>query len=186
MDIKETGLLQIYTGDGKGKTTAALGLAFRAIGHGFKVCMIQFLKGTSYTGELFAAQRLFPSFKIYQFGRDCRYAPLIRDGFMSCTNCGECFLTGEEEAKMALKVAKDVIDSGEYSIVILDEVSHAIRHGFIETTQLLEIVHEGVELVMTGRDFPKELLDKADLVTEMHMVKHPFEKGIKSRRGIEY
>lgn len=197
LERREKGFIEIYTGDGKGKTTAALGLALRAVGHGFMVCMIQFLKGTSYTGELFAAQRLYPNFKIYQFGRDCRYAALIRDGFMNCTGCGECFIkegeAGEEERRivhMALEVIKDILKSREYQIVILDEVSHALHHSLVSLSELLGALREarkaGIEIVLTGRDFPPELFDEADLITEMRMVKHPFEKGVRARRGIEY
>jgi len=89
-----SGLVQVYTGDGKGKSTAALGLAFRAIGHGFKVCMIQFLKGNSYSGEFLAAQRFKPWLDFYQFGRDCPYASLLRQGQRECGGCREsCFCT---------------------------------------------------------------------------------------------
>ncbi|MEW5866696.1 MAG: cob(I)yrinic acid a,c-diamide adenosyltransferase [Bacillota bacterium] len=192
----ERGLVQVYTGDGKGKTTAALGLALRAAGHRFSVAMIQFVKGASYTGEVFAIERLYPEVQISQFGRDCRKASAIRQGLLSCRGCTECFL-GEGEiteedrelAEKALAVAYKTVASGEKDIVILDEISLAAHFGLISVDDIVGIVQAkrpSVELVLTGRHMPEEVLALADLITDMHQVRHPFEQGIVGRRGIEY
>jgi cob(I)alamin adenosyltransferase len=192
----EKGLIQVYTGNSKGKTTAALGLTLRAVGHGFKVCIIQFLKGSMYTGELFSAQRLYPNVEIYQFGKNCPYASLIKDGFMKCIGCGECFVMREkitpvdrEIVSKAVRFAEEVVLSQKYDIVVLDEISHGINVGLIDLNEVLKLLNrkpERVELVLTGRNMPEEIIEAADLVTEMVEIKHPFKKGIPSRRGIEY
>lgn len=191
-----TGLVQAYTGTGKGKTTAALGLAFRAIGHGFKVCVIQFLKGNSYSGELLTSQRLKPFIDFYQFGRDCSYSSLIRQGFMECTGCHEnCFnnvTDNAEKRELVLKAyefAGKTIFCGKYDLVILDEINNALQFDFLSVEMVLKLIKNKprfVELVLTGRDLPPEILQAADLVSEINSLKHPFDEGIKSRRGIEY
>ncbi|KAB2954295.1 cob(I)yrinic acid a,c-diamide adenosyltransferase [Heliorestis acidaminivorans] len=190
------GLVQVYTGTGKGKTTAALGLAYRAIGHGFRVCFIQFLKGSSYTGELLTSQRLKPDIDFYQFGRGCPFSSMIRSGMRKCNGCGECFFKdnkkkeeNKEFAHMALSFADDVISQAKYDLVVLDEISNALRYDFISVEQVIALIEKKpapVELVLTGRGIPEEILDHADLVSEIHARKHPLQKGIKSRRGIEY
>lgn len=190
------GLVQVYTGTGKGKTTAALGLAYRAIGHGFKVCFIQFMKGSSYCGELFTSQRLKPYIDFYQFGRGCPYSSMIRSGFMKCSGCGECFYKDkknmEENKKytlMAYEFAKEVLKKEQHDLVILDEISNALRYDLLTVPQALELIEEKpshIELVFTGRGLPPEILEAADLVSEIVAVKHPLRKGITSRRGIEY
>ncbi len=192
----EKGLIQVYTGSSKGKTTAALGLALRAIGHGFRVCMIQFLKGGAYTGELFAAQRLYPNLKILQYGITCPFSALIRQGEAKCRGCGTCFpKRGKKDeeflksARMALEAAERIISSGEYDIVILDEINNAFYFELVSVKDVLEILSKKpahVEVVLTGRNAPPEIIDFADLVTEMNIIKHPYQKGITSRRGIEY
>lgn len=190
------GLIQVYTGNSKGKTTSALGLALRAIGHGLFVCMIQFLKGGAYTGELFAAQRLYPHLIIRQYGITCPYSALIRQGEMDCQGCGKCFTekgknTEENRnlARLAFKAAEEAIYSGDYDIVILDEINHAFYFELLPVADVLALLDkkpEHVEVILTGRNAPPEIIAVADLVTDMNMVKHPFQKGIKSRRGIEY
>lgn len=193
----ERGLIQVYTGNNKGKTTAALGLALRACGHGFQVYMISFLKGSSYTGELYAAARLSPNLRIVQFGRNCPHASLIKEGFMKCTGCGECFvkrdeITGEDREKMALafRHASEIILGGEHDIVILDEILNALKYGLLEVGEVVGLLKgkpEHVEVVLTGRDAPPEIIEMAHLVTEMAGIKHPFKDyGITARRGIEY
>lgn len=190
------GLVQVYTGTGKGKTTAALGLAYRAIGHGFKVCMIQFLKGNSYCGELFTSQLLKPCIDFYQFGRDCSYSALIRQGFAACNECYEnCFKVAKDDPErkelvlMAFNFAEKTVHNGEYDLVILDEINNALLLGFLSVEKVLELIRNKprfVELVLTGRGAPPEILEAADLVSEIYPLKHPYEKGIKARRGIEY
>ena len=190
------GLVQVYTGHGKGKTTAALGLGLRAVGHGYKVRMIQFMKGTSYTGEVQAARRLAPDFEIFQFGRDCKYAERMRSGEAVCDGCGQCFVTlGNPElrdiryARQAYDLAVRTLDEAQADLVILDEISNALYYELLDAEDAANLIARrppGVELVLTGRNMPPAILDMADLVTEMRMVKHPFESGIPARRGIEY
>lgn len=192
----EKGLIQVYTGDSKGKTTAALGLVLRAVGHGFFACMIQFLKGGAYTGELFAAQRLYPNFTIRQYGITCPHSALIRQGEAKCQGCGRCFVDKGNDTEenrnlvnLAFKAAEEAVCSGDYDIVVLDEINHAFHFGFLpvaDVVALLDRKPEHVEVILTGRNAPPEIIAAADLVTEMRIVKHPFQKGIKSRRGIEY
>ena len=173
----EMGLTQVYTGNGKGKTSAALGLALRAIGWGFKVYMIQFIKGDDFKyGELHAIKRL-PDFELKAFGRG-RYItedpPLGEDVKM---------------AEKALKFARKIVDSGEYDIVILDEINVALHLKLIETDEVVELIRNKprhVELILTGRYAPSEVIDAADLVTEMIEVKHPYAQGTLGRKGIEY
>jgi len=194
--IKELGLVQVYTGEGKGKTTAALGLAFRAVGHGFRVHIIQYLKGRNYAGELFSAQKLAPNLTISQFGRGCRISALIQQGYKKCTGCGNCFIKDRgvdkedfEFIEMAMGQAWDFVDNRKCDILVLDEIGNAIRYGLVTSNQVLELIKAkpaDMEIILTGRGISQEVLDAADLVTEMKMVKHPFKKGIPSRRGIEY
>ncbi|MGI6130601.1 MAG: cob(I)yrinic acid a,c-diamide adenosyltransferase [Bacillota bacterium] len=190
------GLVQVYTGEGKGKTTAALGLGLRAVGHGYRVRMIQFMKGTSYTGEVQAVRRLAPDFQIFQFGRDCKYADKMRLGEAVCDGCGQCFVTlGNPEprdmryARQAYDLAVRTLDEAQADLVILDEISNALYYGLLDAEDVANLIERrppGVELVLTGRNMPPAILDMADLVTEMKMVKHPFESGIAARHGIEY
>ncbi|MHB8171320.1 MAG: cob(I)yrinic acid a,c-diamide adenosyltransferase [Thermincolia bacterium] len=190
------GLIQVYTGTSKGKSTAAFGLTMRAVGHGYRVHIIQFMKGSSYYGEIKTINRLYPSIQLSQYGRTCTISSLICQGEMQCWGCGQCLVqkgqASEEDrlsGKLALKKAQEVIKSDEYDVVILDELSNALYFELVELEPVLELLKEKpplVEVVITGRNAPQEIIDLADLVTEMREVKHPFSKGIPSRRGIEY
>jgi len=176
MRLKQ-GMVQVYTGDGKGKTTAALGQALRAIGHGFMVYMIQFMKGYREYGELEAAKRLYPNLIIEQFGR---FTHVIK---------GKPEKIDVEFAEKGLKKAREIIQSGEWDIVILDEVNVAINFGLLKLEDVLELIKikpSHVELILTGRYAPKEILEVADLVSEVKEVKHPYHKQIGPRMGIEY
>ncbi len=209
--IHGPGLVQVYTGDGKGKTTAALGLALRAAGHGYKVYILQFLKGGGYTGELASINNgLSELIKIEQFGTGCintsKQAKITAfNGALKCPknyvterdviNCGACrycFLIHDEDyinSRRAINKAKLLASRGTYDIIVLDEVTHAINKGLVSVEDVLEIIKNkkrDVEIVITGRDVPKELMEVADLVTEMREVKHPWRKGISARKGIEY
>jgi len=173
--LNTRGLIQIYTGDGKGKTTAALGLALRAGGQGMKVIIIQFIKGDRTGGEhLFAAQ--YHPFEIVQL------------------NTGDSFTQSLEELRSTTEqtlafAEKTILGGGYDDVVILDEIFVAVNKGLVSTEQVLSLMSkkpESMELILTGRGAPKEIIEQADLVTEMVAVKHPLIKGIKARRGIEY
>jgi len=171
----EMGLIQVYTGDGKGKTTAALGLALRAAGHGFKTCVVQFMKGKTDYGELFVTKRI-PEITIEQFGRP---------DFVEKGNPEPEDVQG---AKDALEYASQAMLSGVYDIVVLDEVNVAVDFGLVSETDVLLVLEEKprtVELVLTGRYAPQSFLDKADLVSEVREIKHPFDEGVMARKGIE-
>lgn len=172
----EKGLVQVYTGNGKGKTSAAFGLALRAIGRGLKVYVIQFIKGGFDYGELHIVDKL-PNMKLAAFGRGKFITDVSPSG---------------EDAKLAqeaLKLATKVVNEGEYDIVILDEVNVALNMKLIKVSDLLKLIKtkpKHVELVLTGRNAPTRLVDAADLVTEMKEIKHPYMKGVPPRKGIEY
>jgi len=176
MQGKRRGLIQVYTGDGKGKTTAAVGLAVRAIGRGMHVHMIQFIKSRT-TGEKMAARNMLKSMMVIeQFGT----------GWFVV---GEPEAADIEAANAGLARACEVMMGGSADLLILDEISHAVNKGLIPVSRVLEMVArkpEQLELVLTGRDMPEDLVEVADLVTEMVKVKHPYDEGIKSRPGIEY
>jgi len=170
----EQGYVQVYTGDGKGKTTAALGLALRAAGVGARVFIAQFAKGRP-TAELASLTRLSDLITIKQYGR-------------------EQFIMGEPEpedieaAQQGLQETQQAIASGEYALVILDEASVAVDLGLFSVEGLLAILNgkpEHVEIVITGRNADQRIVDRADLVTEMRQVKHYYSKGVRARRGIE-
>jgi len=171
----EKGFIQVYTGNGKGKTGAAFGLALRAIGQGLRVCIVQFIKGGFDYGESHIAREL-PLLEMSAYGRGqfIRGRPTAED------------LT---EARRAFDHAKTAIQNGDFDIVILDEVNVAMHLGLLSVRDLIEVLRKRpprVEIVLTGRHAPKEIIELADLVTEMREVKHPYERGIPARRGIEY
>ncbi len=170
------GYVHVYTGNCKGKTTAALGLAFRAMGRGLKTYVGQFMKGQLY-GELKSAEMVSPYITIEQFGKDT---------FIHVVNPPH-----EEDVQMArngLERIKSAMFSGEYDIVIFDEINTAHYFNLISTDDMLEIIKtkpEGVEVIFTGRYAPSEVIEAADLVTEMVEVKHYYNQGVPARDGIE-
>lgn len=172
----ERGLIQVYTGKGKGKTCAALGLAMRAAGHGLNVHIVQFMKGWPHYGELRSVERL-PNITIRQFGRP---------GFVDREN------PDPEDVRLAqeaLEHGRRAMLSGDYDIVVLDEVNVALEFGLVQLSDVLSLMEEKpekVELVLTGRGAHPEVIKRADLVTEMLDIKHPYYEGVKARRGIEY
>ena len=205
------GHIHVYTGDGKGKTTAALGLALRSIGQGNKVFIIQFMKGGAYTGEFISAKNYLPNIEIVQFGRPCikQQKQLKIDGFspkgsrdktifdfvrddINCGTCRYCFLNDDiqkDYIKEAFKKTEEVILSGFHDLVILDEVNVALALGLLEKNEFLNLIRrkpKALELVLTGRDASEEIIKIADLVTEMKPHKHYFDKGTMARRGVEY
>jgi len=170
------GLIQVYTGNGKGKTTAALGLALRAVGHRFKVLVIQFLKGGMVYGELRSAKKLSPYLTI---------VPMGREHFVNKKNPHPI---DRRWAKKGWDLAKRSVQSRKYQMVILDEINVAVEYGMVPVKELLALMKgkpKNVELVLTGRWAKSEVLRRADLVTEMREKKHYYQKGIESRVGIE-
>lgn len=172
----EHGLIQVYTGNGKGKTTASLGLALRGVGRELMVCMIQFMKGGGPYGEQLAAQRLAPFLTVVQTGRP---------GWVNKDNPHE---TDKALAGEALELARKAVTSGEYDLVILDEINGAVSMGLVSVDALLELMRDKpqqVELVLTGRNADQRVIEAADLVTEMREIKHYYKAGVKARIGIE-
>lgn len=172
----ELGQVQVYTGNGKGKTTAALGLALRAVGRGLKVCMVQFIKGGGTYGEHLAALKLAPLLTIHQTGRD---GWIFKDR-----------LDPEDIriAQQALALARSALTEGRYDLVILDEINGAAWFGLIPVADILQLIEArpaGVELVLTGRSADPQVIEAADLVTEMGEVKHYYQQGVPARVGIE-
>jgi len=170
------GLVQIFTGNGKGKTTAALGTILRAAGHGLKVFIVFFMKGDYEYGEFSTLPKL-PNVKV------------LKSGFRQFTDPLNIKPEEKEQAESALAAARKATLSGSYDLVVLDEVNVALEYHLIELDEVIKLIEDKpprVELILTGRYADNELIDKADLVTEMVKVKHPFDKGIKARKGIEY
>ncbi|MBI2919305.1 MAG: cob(I)yrinic acid a,c-diamide adenosyltransferase [Chloroflexi bacterium] len=170
------GLVQVYTGDGKGKTTAALGLALRALGHGLRVHVIHFMKGDTRYGEQAILAQL-PGVTVERFGLP--------------TLCNPKNPRPEErlQAHKALEAAQNAVLGGQYHVVVLDEINVALAFGLIPVDAVMELIRQrppAVELVLTGRKAPPELIAIADLVTEMREVKHPFQQGVLARPGIDY
>jgi cob(I)alamin adenosyltransferase len=168
------GYVQVYTGDGKGKTTAAIGLAIRAIGAGLRVYIAQFVKGMYYN-ELKPLQRFFPDLVVKQYGRSC---------FINREPNDEDI----QAAKKGFDEVKRVIMSQQYDIVILDEANMAMYFNLIPVQDFVKLIDErppGVELIFTGRKAPQEILERADLVTDMQQVRHYYQKGVEAREGIE-
>ncbi len=175
----ERGYIQIYTGDGKGKTTASLGLAMRALGHGWKVLIIQFTKGDSATsyGEISSASKFMENLEVMQCGMD----RVVYSHNVS--------LDDYKEAKKGWDKAKEAINSGEYQLIILDEINICVAMNMIKLSEVKEALinkPEQLEIVLTGRYAHPELQALAHLVTEMKPVKHYFDIGVMARQGIEY
>lgn len=178
------GLTIVYTGNGKGKTSAALGAAMRALGHGWKVLIIQFFKGDwpVVYGELELAKELYPRFEVLQLGR----------GFVKIMGDKKPFEEHVEAAQAALNLTRERMLSGTYDLIILDEVIYALGYldfKLIELKDVLQLIKEKppqMHLILTGRNAPAEILEAADLVTEMGEVKHPMKKGIPAQQGIDF
>jgi len=173
-------MLLVFTGNGKGKTTAALGQALRSVGEGKRVLMVQFIKGPWKSGEDDSAKLLDPNFKLVKMGK----------GFVGILNDTLPREEHEQAAREALAYARSEAELGTWNMVILDEVNNAVSLNLIKKEDVLafvDAVKSKVEhIILTGRDAPQEFIDRADLVTEMNDVKHPYDQGVKARRGLEY
>ncbi len=178
MSEKKKGLVLVNTGEGKGKTTASLGMALRAWGQGMKVLVIQFIKGGWKYGELKAVEKLGAHFEIRQMG----------GGFIKGPD-DDSLAEHRHAAREALDAAGAEISSGKYDLIILDEILYASYYGLVAVEDVLALIDkkpENLHLVLTGRHAPPEIIDKADLVTEMREIKHPYTKGIPAQKGIEF
>ncbi len=177
--VTKQGLVIVYTGKGKGKTTAALGMALRAVGYNHKVCMIQFIKGSWHYGEMTSSKRLEPEFELTAVGK----------GFVGIIDDKSPIEDHRKIAQEALRIAQEKINSKKYDIVILDEINYAVNLGLINLQDVLDLIMKKpphLNLVLTGNYARNEVIDLADLVTEMREVKHPFKVGIKARKGIDF
>jgi len=177
--MPEKGLVIVYTGKGKGKTTAALGIVLRAVGHGHRVGMIQFIKGEWYYGELTSSKRLEPEFEMIAAGK----------GFVGIIDDDHPIEDHQKAAKAAVALVKEKLASGSYDVVILDEINYAAKLNLISERDILDIIAakpDRTSLVLTGNYASESVIAVADLVTEMKEVKHPYQKGIKAKKGIDF
>jgi cob(I)alamin adenosyltransferase len=177
--MSNKGLVIVYTGNGKGKTTAALGIALRAVGYDHKVCMLQFIKGSWHYGEMDSSKKLEPNFELIAIGK----------GFVGILDDNSTREEHEKYAAEALKICRKKIFSEKYDVVILDEVNYAINLGLIDIEEIKKIIKEkptNLDLVLTGNHVKDEIIELADLVTEMKEIKHPFKYGIKAKKGIDF
>ncbi len=177
--MSKDGLTIVYTGKGKGKTTAALGIALRAAGYEKKICMIQFIKGSWHYGEMDSSKKLEPNFEMIAVGK----------GFVGIIDDKSPKEDHEKIAIEAIKISNEKIQSGNYDIVILDEINYAVNLELISVQDVLDLIKskpEGVDLILTGNYAKEEVVDIADLVTEMREIKHPFQRGIKAKKGIDF
>ena len=175
----EKGLVIVYTGKGKGKTTSALGIVLRAVGYGKKIAMIQFIKGSWHYGEMDSSKRLEPEFEMIAVGK----------GFVGILDDKSTKEEHQNVANEALKISKEKMSSGDYDIIILDEVNYAVNLNLVKIEEILSLIKskpDNIDLILTGNYAKRELIEIADLVTEMREIKHPFQKGIKAKKGIDF
>jgi len=173
------GLLIVYTGHGKGKTTAALGMCIRAVGYNWKVCVVQFVKGSWKYGELEGIKRLAPNVQLRTVG----------EGFVGIVDDSKDIEQHRTAAQHGLQYAGELLQSGAYELVILDELNVALKLDLISVDSVRELLKKRGErqhLVITGRDAPDWLIEEADLVTEMTEIKHPFQSGLLAQKGIDW
>lgn len=178
---KETtrGLVIVYTGDGKGKTTAALGMCIRAVGYDWKVCIIQFIKGSWKYGEIKGITKLAPNVEFYRKGK----------GFVGIIDDKLPLEEHQKAAREALEFTREKIHSGKYNLVILDEINVALNLKLLKLEDVKDLILNKpaqLHLVLTGRNAPPEIIELADLATEMKEIKHPYQKGILAQKGVDY
>jgi cob(I)alamin adenosyltransferase len=177
--MDKDGLTIVYTGKGKGKTTAALGIALRATGYNKKICMIQFIKGSWHYGEMQSSKRLEPEFEMIAIGK----------GFIGIIDDKSPREEHKVIAKEAMKISIAKIQSGKYDIIILDEINYAINLDLVKVEDVINMIKskpQELDLVLTGNYASDEIIEIADLVTEMREIKHPFQHGIKAKKGIDF
>jgi len=177
--VGQKGLVIVYTGGGKGKTSAALGLVLRAVGYNHKVCMIQFVKGSWHYGELDSAKRLAPEFEMITAGK----------GFVGILDDKSPREDHVKAANDTLMISREKIASGKFDVVILDEINYAIQLELLKLDDVIDLIKAKpaeLDLVLTGNHAAKEVIELADLVTEMKEIKHPFKSGLKAKKGIDF
>lgn len=173
------GIVIVYTGNGKGKTTASLGVALRAIGHGLRVCMVQFIKGEWHYGELNSIKKLEPDFELIVAGK----------GFIGIIDDDHAFEEHVRAAKTALDIVEQKISLDTFDIIILDEINYALHLGVLQLADVMKMLQnrpKHLSLILTGNHACEEIITLADLVTEMKEIKHPYKEGIKAKRGIDF
>ena len=173
------GIVIVYTGNGKGKTTASLGVALRAIGHGLKVCMVQFIKGEWHYGELNSLKKLEPDLELIVAGK----------GFIGIIDDDHAFEEHVRAAETALDIIEQKISLDRYDVIILDEINYAVHLGLLRLGDVMRIIQnrpKRLSLILTGNYACEEIILLADLVTEMKEIKHPYKKGFKAKRGIDF
>ena len=175
----QKGLVIVYTGGGKGKTSAALGLVLRSVGYNHKVCMVQFVKGSWHYGELDSAKRLAPEFEMITAGK----------GFVGILDDKSPREDHVKAANDTLMISREKIASGKFDVVILDEINYAIQLELLKLDDVIDLIKSKpaeLDLVLTGNHAAKEVIELADLVTEMKEIKHPFKSGLKAKKGIDF
>ena len=176
---ERVGLIVVITGHGKGKTTSALGIALRAVGYGMKVCIIEFIKGDMYSGEIDGIKRLSPNVELHLKGK----------GFYGIRGDPYPYKEHRANAQDALKLAKEKMLSEKFDILILDEINNAIQLKLVDLPQVLELIENKpllMHLILTGRGAHPEVIKRAHTVTEMKEIKHAFRQGIEPQKGIDY
>ena len=177
--MSQKGLVIVYTGGGKGKTSAALGLVLRAVGYNHKVCMVQFVKGSWHYGELDSAKRLAPEFEMITAGK----------GFVGILDDKSPREDHVKAANDTLEISKEKMMSGKFDVVILDEINYALQLKLLNLDDVIDLIKSKpseLDLVLTGNHAAEEVIELADLVTEMKEIKHPFKSGIKAKKGIDF
>ena len=172
-------MIIVYTGNGKGKTTAALGLALRAVGHGKKILMIQFIKGSWHYGEMSSSSRLSPEFEMIAVGK----------GFVGILDDTSTPEQHADTARQAVLLAQKSVSEGKFDVVILDEINYAVNLNLISEDDVLDIINarnSDVDVILTGNHAGDKVMDMADLVTEMRSIKPPFQKGKRAKKGIDF
>jgi len=176
---KKVGLVIVVTGHGKGKTTSALGIALRAAGHNMRVCIIEFMKGDMYSGEIDGIKKLSPNIELHLTGK----------GFCGIRGNPYPFKEHRANAQDAMKLAEQKMLSRNYDVLILDEINNAVKLKLVDLPQVIEIIENKpplMHLVLTGRDADPEVIERADTVTEMREIKHAYRQGIEPQKGIDY
>lgn len=176
---KKVGLLVVLTGEGKGKTTSALGMTLRAVGHGMKVCIIEFMKGDMYAGELDGLKMLGSKVEVHLMGK----------GFCGIQGNPYPYKEHRANAQDAVRLAREKISSGAFDMVILDEVNNAVRLRLVDLPQVMDLIELKpplVHLILTGRDAHPDIVERADTVSEVREIKHAFRKDIEPQKGIDF